>query len=554
MKNAAKKHYNAAIYVRLSKEDGDIVSGDKHESDSISNQKTLIRDFLTSQPNITVVAERVDDGFSGMNFNRPAFSAMFADIKSGKVDCVVVKDLSRFGRNYVEVGRYVTKIFPLYGVRFIAINDNFDTLNLANTSDDLLFSFKNLMNDSYCKDISTKVRSHLTIKRKRGEFIGAFAPYGYAKDPKNHNQLVIDEDAAAVVQDIFNWKLEGASPTEIANRLNQFLIPSPSEYKKLHGQKFCSGYRTKNIALWTAVTVRRILKNEVYLGTMVQGKTTTPSAKVKRKISIQESEWIKIENTHDPIIGRIQFEVVQDVLKKDTRTAPEKTEVYPLSGLLFCGNCGSPVVHRITGNYGYRYSYYNCSANNMDSSKCKKYRIREEVINDTVLKLIQGQIQVALDLDLALQRISNLPMKQFRQRSLHANIDKIQDKIAHYEQLRLSLYDDWKSGLIDQEEFADYKASFTLQIEQARSAIAKIEQDLSDLEQCNGGQRQWLKEFISYQNITTLDRKTAVTFIDRIMVYENNEIDVVFKHEDWLRQLSEYVKQNTALMVIEEAV
>lgn len=554
MKNAAQKRYNAAIYVRLSKEDGDIVSGDKHESNSISNQKTLIRDFLSEQPNITVVAERVDDGFSGTNFNRPAFSAMLADIKSGKVDCVVVKDLSRFGRNYVEVGRYVTKIFPLYGVRFIAINDHFDTEKLKNTSDDLLFSFKNLMNDSYCKDISTKVRSHLTIKRKRGEFIGAFAPFGYAKDVENHNQLVIDEDAAAVVQDIFNWKLEGASLSEIANRLNQLLVPSPSEYKKINGQNYCSGYRSKNISLWTAVTIRRILKNEVYLGTLVQGKTTTPSAKVKRKIAVKESEWIRSENTHEPIIGRIQFEVVQDILKTDTRTAPDKNEVYPLSGLLFCADCGSPMVHKSTSTYGRRYSYYICSSNKTDSTKCKKHRIREEVINDTILKLLQAQIQVALDLDLALQRISELPMRQLRQRSFHANIAKIQDKIEHYEQLRLSLYDDWKSGLIDQEEFSDYKAEFTAQIERSRSAITKIQQDLDNLEQENGGQSQWLKEFISYQNITFLDRKTVVTLIDRIMVYEDNEIEVTFKHSDWVSQMSEYVHQNADSMLREEAV
>lgn len=194
------KIYKAAIYVRLSKEDGDISSAEKAESNSIANQKELIRSFLKDKQDIEVVSERVDDGYSGVSFERPAFQLMLEDIKKGKVDCVVVKDLSRFGRNYIDSGRYIEKIFPMLGVRFIAINDSYDSLDGKSQTDEIIIPFKNLINDAYCRDISVKIRSHLDIKRKKGEFIASFAVYGYKKDCANHNRLVVDEYAAGVVK------------------------------------------------------------------------------------------------------------------------------------------------------------------------------------------------------------------------------------------------------------------------------------------------------------------------------------------------------------------
>ncbi|MCD8189526.1 MAG: recombinase family protein, partial [Clostridiales bacterium] len=184
-----KSVYQASVYLRLSKEDGDVVTGSKIESDSISNQKSLILEYLKSRPEIQIVSIREDDGYTGTDFNRPAFQAMLEDVKKGVIDCIIVKDLSRFGRNYIEVGRYLEKLFPMLGVRFIAVNDNYDSLD-ADTAHDIVMPFKNLINDSYCRDLSVKIRSHLEIKRKKGEFIGAFACYGYLKDPDNHNQLV----------------------------------------------------------------------------------------------------------------------------------------------------------------------------------------------------------------------------------------------------------------------------------------------------------------------------------------------------------------------------
>ena len=225
------KEYNACIYARLSRDDGD-----KLESDSIINQKALIRDFISKHPEIHVVSEKTDDGYSGVNFDRPAFQEMMEDIRSGKINCVVVKDLSRFGRNYIEAGNYIERVFPFMGVRFIAINDSYDSLD-RNQSDSLIIPFKNLINDAYCKDISVKIRSQLEIKRKKGQFIGAFAVYGYLKDPEDHNKLIPDTYASEVVRAIYKWKLEGMSQGRIAEKLNLQGVLCPMEYKMSMGIK-----------------------------------------------------------------------------------------------------------------------------------------------------------------------------------------------------------------------------------------------------------------------------------------------------------------------------
>lgn len=292
-----KKIYHAAIYVRLSKEDGDVAGACKAESNSISNQKEFIRDFLKDKEDIVVVSERVDDGYSGSNFERPSFKLMLEDIKKGIVDCVVVKDLSRFGREYIDSGRYIERLFPALGVRFIAINDGYDSLDGKDQSDEIIIPFKNLINDAYCRDISVKIRSHLEVKRKNGEFIGSFAPYGYRKDEENRNRLVIDPVAAGVVREIFRMKLHGMSQDAIAGRLNETGVLSPMEYKNASGSNYQTSFKTGERALWSSVTVRRILENEFYIGNLVQGRQTTPNHKVKKPVVKPEKDWVRVEKT-----------------------------------------------------------------------------------------------------------------------------------------------------------------------------------------------------------------------------------------------------------------
>lgn len=278
------KIWNATLYLRLSRDDGD-----KEESNSITGQRELLRNFIRTRPELREYAVRIDDGFTGSNFDRPSFKKMLEDVKAGRTNCIIVKDLSRFGRNYLDAGEYIEKIFPFLGVRFIAVNDNYDSFGGKNVSDELIIPFKNLINEAYCRDISVKVRTQLEVKRKSGQYIGAFAVYGYLKDDADKNHLIVDEYAADIVRDIFSWKLEGMSPQDIAARLNHSGVLSPMEYKKSLGMKFATSFKANPQAVWSANAVLRVLKNPVYTGVLIQGKETTPSYKVRKRVTKPET-------------------------------------------------------------------------------------------------------------------------------------------------------------------------------------------------------------------------------------------------------------------------
>ena len=279
MSESIAKVWNTCGYVRLSREDGD-----KGESNSVTGQKDLIRDYFSRHPELRECGMKVDDGYTGSNFDRPAFQEMMAEVKAGKINCIVVKDLSRFGREHLDAGEYIEKIFPFLGVRFIAINDHYDSLHSNAESDELMIPFKNLINEAYCRDTSIKIRSQLEIKRNRGDFIGSFAVFGYRKDPEDHHRLLVDDYASEVVRDIFRWKLEGISTGDIADRLSKSGIPTPMDYKKSLGMRVYTPFRVKAESTWSAGMILRILKNPTYIGVLEQGRVTTPSYKVKKLV------------------------------------------------------------------------------------------------------------------------------------------------------------------------------------------------------------------------------------------------------------------------------
>ena len=376
--------FNTAIYVRLSKED--IVAAQSgRESNSITNQKQLILDFLKDKPEFNIVSIRIDDGYTGTNFDRPAFQRMLNDIMAGRINCVVVKDLSRFGREYINSGKYIHRLFPVLGVRLIAINDNIDTIT-RDESSEFSITLKNLMNDNYSRDISVKVRSQLQVKRKHGDFICPFAPYGYQKCEGNHNRIEPDPYAATVVQDIFNWKIQGMTNNGIAIRLAESGILAPLEYKRHKGEPLFSGFKMKERCEWTAQAVARILTNPIYIGTLRQGLRRRPNYKIKKSIPTEENEWVVIHDTHEPVVTKRTFYLAQKALLIDTRAAPRATTVYPLSGLLECGECGNAVT-RSTINNGYKlYSYFRCSVRTKED-RCELKQVPEAQVEAAVLQL-----------------------------------------------------------------------------------------------------------------------------------------------------------------------
>lgn len=518
-----KKIYHAAIYVRLSKEDGAVASHEKTESNSIANQKSLIRDFLENKNDIEVVQEYVDDGFSGSNFERPAFQMMLEDIKKGKIDCVVTKDLSRFGREYIDSGMYIERLFPAMGVRFIAINDGIDSGEAKSQSDEIIIPFKNLINDAYCRDISIKIRSHLEIKRKQGDVITAFVPYGYKKNDKDKHKLEIDVYAANVVKDIFRMKLHGKSQDAIACELNSSGILPPAEYKASTGSNYQTCFKTKEKSEWTSVMVRRILTNEVYIGNLVQGKQTTPNHKVKKTIIKEKCEWIRIEKNHEPVITDRDFEVVQRLLAMDTRTSPDREEVYPLSGVVTCGGCGIPMVRKTSKVSGKTYAYYLC-ATHKDSKQCSSHRISTDKLEEVVLELLQTHIDNMIDLKRILSFIGNVPFQQLDMKKLEERREKKQAEVDRCADLRGMLYEDMKDGIISKEDYKELHAAYEQRKKNAEIAIHQIELEMDDVLNRKSKGFVWLDYFTEHKNIEKLTREVVVSLIREIKVFDKNHM------------------------------
>ena len=525
MQNTQNKIWNATLYLRLSRDDGD-----KEESNSITGQRELLRDYISQRPEFREYAVRVDDGFSGSTFERPSFQKMIEDVKAGRTDCIIVKDLSRFGRNYLDAGEYIEKIFPFLGVRFIAVNDNYDSLGDKKASDDLIIPFKNLINEAYCRDISVKIRSQLEIKRKNGQFLGSFAAFGYLKDEQNKNKLVVDQYAADIVRDIFKWKLEGVSPQDIADALNKLGVLSPMEYKRSLGMKFTTSFKTNAKATWSAGTVIRILKNPIYSGVLVQGKETTPSYKVHKRITKDESEWSVIEDSHEAIISKIDFDSVQKVLKCDTRRSPGGKAVGLFSGMVFCGDCGASMVRKTVPAGEKKYVYYVCSAHKQNKS-CSPHRMRDTTLEEIVLDSLKQHISEVVDMSELLAITDTAPLRTAQAQKVQRQLDKKHEEYEKLQKLLMSLYENLADGIIDREEYTRLKASFTTRADEAEKQMDALREQLEDIHN-HGTENAWMNEFVRRQGLTSLDRAVVVALIDKILIHSNDVVEIIYRWQD----------------------
>ncbi len=550
MSKTVDRIYHAAIYVRLSKEDGDVASAAKAESNSISNQKNLIKDFLKGKDDIIVVSERVDDGYSGSNFERPGFQMMMEDIKRGIVDCVIVKDLSRFGREYIDSGKYIERLFPALGVRFIAVNDHIDSKEESGR-DDIVVPFKNLMNDAYCRDISIKIRSHLEVKRKNGEYIGAFTPYGYKKDENDRNRLVPDLYAAGVVKDIFRMKLHGMNQAAIAERLNRQGVLSPMEYKHSLGIRIQDNFKTHGQAEWSSMSVRRILENEVYVGTLIQGRHSTPNHKIKKIVDKPKEEWIRIEGSHEPVISKREFDIVQRLLGMDTRTSPNEDEVYALSGLAVCADCGALMIKRNVPAGGKVYSYYICSKN-AATKECGTHRIPKEKLENLVFEVLQTHIANVLDTGRILEYINTVPFQELEIKELERQKEVKEQEIERCRELRDMLYEDLKDGIVSKEDYAELYEGYNNRRKKAEEAVCKLSHEIRNVLEAKTDKYEWLRYFKEYQNISGLNRMAAVELIDRVRVFDKNHVEIDFNFQDCFQSALRQIQSAGCIVCTEE--
>lgn len=552
LSNNLSKTYLCGGYLRLSKEDDDIAKSETLQSNSIENQKEYIEDYLQSKPEIRVVDFYIDDGYSGVNFDRPDFQRMLQDIKDKKINCVIVKDLSRLGRNYIEVGKYIERLFPFLGVRFIAINDNFDSADDAALSNNIIVPFKNLINDAYCRDISIKIRSHLEVKRKRGEFIGAFPVYGYMRG-EDKNKLIVDPCAAEIVKEIFAMKMEGMSQQAIADELNRLGVLSPAEYKKEQGSGYKTVFQTHSRAKWTAVAVLRVLTNEVYMGTLIQGKESTPNYKVRVSEKKPKEEWIRVENAHEAIISRTDFELISDILQKDTRVSTGKSAVSVYSGYLVCADCGCSMVRKKVRSGSLEYVYYVCSGNKKDKDICSSHRISENTLNMAITKTLQLHLKQLGDLQESIRYIRETSGNSDKIKKLVLQSEKRKEDIEKYNRLKLECYEDYKKELITQDEYMLFKKELDNRIEEIQRAITELGKKKRMLLDGGYEKESLLEKFLTSKEIE-LKRSILVRFISRIYVYEDHRIEIIFRYQDEIRQLLGIVEEIKQEVALEEVI
>ena len=519
--------FNVAIYIRLSREDGD-----KEESDSVGNQRKLLTEYVSRHDDFILYDIYIDDGYTGTNFNRPAFQKMIADIEDKKVNCVVVKDLSRFGRDYIDTGRYLERIFPELGVRFISVSDNIDSIKQAY---DMLLPIKNIFNEQYARDISNKIQATVKSKQKAGEFIGAFTSYGYKKSPVNKNKLVIDEYASEVVKRIFAMYVQGIGKQSIAKQLNAEGILCPSEYKKLNGENYKNCNRLKTTSYWTYSTINTMLHNEMYIGNMIQGKKHQRMRGKQHKVD--KENWVRVENTHEPIIDRDTWDKVRKLLSKKHRDIDLETNKNIFAGFIKCGDCGRSMMknfwRRADGSKSY--SFYCGTYKRSGKDYCTPHTLPFQVLNDIVLGDLKAIIRNVENLQELIKKQSCTELKI--KNSTNTELIKVKAELERVKKLKKSIYEDYKDELISKEEYLSYREDYqqkeALYSKQIETLEAKKKETVTE----DVFETPWLKRLLELKDIEELDRDIVVEMIDEITVYENRKIKIRYNFGDELEHL-----------------
>ena len=459
-----------------------------------------------------------------------------------KINCILVKDLSRFGRNYIEVGRYLERIFPVMRVRLIAVTDNYDSQSAWKTSDSIMVPMRNLLNDAYCRDISVKIKSQLAFKRKRGDFVGSFATYGYQKDPGNHTKLIVDELAAETVQDIFRWKISGMNNQSIADRLNAKKVPSPAARKLQSGAKLSLHFRKSDEPPWSAKAVDRILHNEVYIGKLVQGKTRRLDYRSKKKMNVPMRDWTIVDNTHEAIIPKEQFELVQRILETETRRPNDAETVALFAGFLYCGDCGSRLVRRSASYKGKRYIYYQCSGSKQNKGSCTSHNLRDEKLYNIVRNALQMQIQIVMEEAEFVESIRQAQQEPYRVRRIERQIRQLTAEKAHTQGIKEKLYGDYADEILTREDFLNYNELYSKRIEEYDRKITELEAERKNLQTAPNAY-PFLDVYRKYRKLEEITRPMVVELIEKIEVYEGNRVEITFRFHDEIADLLEELHQ-----------
>ena len=540
----AEKIYKAAAYIRLSKKADDYMY---EESESIESQRGIIESFVNGRDDMSLIEEFVDDGYSGTNFKRPGFQAMLDKIRRNEIDCVICKDLSRFGRNYIDCGVYLEKIFPFMGLRFISISEQIDSKDMT-YGESVMIPFLNILNEEYSRDISRKIRSSLSAKRRAGDFVGAFAAYGYRKDPENHNKLIVDPETAETVKYIFRKRIEGLSNQAIAAELNQHGVLSPGEYAKAKGIKTHCHWQKRDKMIWDASTVKRVLENEIYVGTLVQGKTFKPTFRAEKSIPKPEEDWDRVENNHEAIVSVRDFNLVKKLLLMDTRVSPIHKAIYPLAGLIVCADCGYPMI-RVKIPYGDRSgSYYRCG-NYRKYHRCSSYNINSGKVEAAVFEAICERGNSVKRLQRQLNQYDREQLMQWEIIRLEQKVRDCQGEIEVNERRRGNLLEYQKDGLITAEECREFSEIYEKKTSGFREQIRMYDAQIKSIGANPDVLFAWMEDFTEFDDPQELSRYLAVRTVDVVKIAEKHVLDIHLNHEAEYQKICRYVKEKEAGIV-----
>jgi DNA invertase Pin-like site-specific DNA recombinase len=532
--------FNTALYVRLSVPDGGRKNGD-----TIVNQQEMLERYVAERPELTLKEVFVDNGETGVDFSRPAWNGLMRECRNGKINCIVVKDLSRVGRNYIETGELLEKIFPLLGVRLIAVNDGYDGISVTN-GERLVANLKNLANDIYAKDISRKIIASVQTRQKNGDFIGAYAAYGYLKDPQNKRKLVVNPETAPVVRRIFEMKAEGSGNGAICRTLNAEGVSCPNRYRFLKG--ITSNEKHEN-TIWIIPTVAGILRNPLYLGHMAQGKCREALCEGKERKKTKRDEWVIVPDTHEAVVTQELFDRANEVFDKRAKEYIKNRQKYAhferseliLYNHVFCADCGKALSRKKNVSYSGRRAcwIYGCKKE-MDLKACSKKYIRETDLLAAVYYAIRSEVQKCADIKGIIEKLNRESSHKSRLARYDAEIEETEREIKRIASLRQAVYEDYASKLLTAPEYEFAVGKYGGDAYKQRGRLEAAKREKAEYTHCSTPVNKWLAAFTRFMDEKELTAEMVQALIERVEVSGRSNVIVVFKFRDEYEAIRQY--------------
>ena len=523
-----------AFYIRLSLEDFDLKSSNKTESNSVTNQRKLLRDYYDSHPELKKyeIIEFCDDGYTGTNFDRPRFMKMMELARQKEIHAIIVKDLSRFGRDYLEVGAYLELILPLFGTRFISVNDNFDSNNYIGTTGGLELALRNLINGLYSKDLSVKIKSANKTRSRRGEYWGGTAFYGYRLDPKNKHKIIIDTDVSDVIVRIFDECIEGKSSSQTAKGLNDDGIPSPAAYKRMIGN-FYNGRVADEVPIWTASTILRILKDERYTGKMVSNKRETVGVSTGKMRPLPREEWIVVEGTHKAIISQSKYDEAAASRSGRIKTINKNTAGTRADNLFVCGHCG----RKLQKSYGIITHLFCTKAGVSSKSPCSLIHEPIEDLKTQVLLVVKTLARTLMEKSVQIKATTNQEIPRIEKK-----IVEIKRSLQRLQNGKLDLYEDYRRGSITREKFIYSQEKRQSEMDSLHDELAEFEHNLAKLKTGKERINEMESDAKDIWALSAYRPEIIRKLIDKVRVYENGRIEIdLLSNDNFIAEILELV-------------